>query len=167
MAFCSGCFLFDEFVLHSRVGFFESRKEMVIFMINVIMNIQNYANNCCKCIGQKLCLPCEVAEIFQEKVTFEIYKNCFNLDFLLKIKDNLCIQLVNLHESHDHFLCKILNEQYKYNQEKCIFILVDQLELALEKLVKSGKKLIDKIVNQKSVVIVRDFLKEFTFSISP
>ena len=112
MAFCRNCFLFDEFKLHSKLGFFEIRKEMVIFMLNVMLNIHKYVLDYCKCDGETICLSCEIANIFNEKITYEIYKNCLNIDILLKIKENLHVQLIRLLEKHDHFLCKIINEKY-------------------------------------------------------
>lgn len=48
MASCKNCFLCDEFKLHSKVGFFESRKDMVVFILNVILNVQKYFIQFCK-----------------------------------------------------------------------------------------------------------------------
>ena len=39
-----------------------------------------------------------------------------------KIKENLHVQLNNLLEKHDHFLCTIINEEYRYEQDESIFI---------------------------------------------
>ena len=89
MATCGNCFLFGEYKLYSKVGFFETRKEMVIFMLNVIMNIQKYVLDFCKCDGETICSLCQIAQIFDEKVTYEICKNCFDLNMLLKIKENI------------------------------------------------------------------------------
>ena len=167
MAFCGNCFLFDEFKLYSKVGFFETRKGMLIFMVNVIMNIQNYVYDYCKCDGQTICLPCEIAKIFDEKLTYEIYENCFSFDLLSKIKDNLCIQLINLQESHDHFLCKILNEKYNYHQEKCIFT-GKPISISVREACQEWEKIrIDKIVNRKLTVPVRNFLKDCVFTVDP
>ena len=85
MAQYSNCFLFDEFKLYSKVGFFELRKEMVIFMLNTILNIQKYFLDFCKCDGNSICLVCEIGEIFNKNLTYEIYKNCLNLNLMSKI----------------------------------------------------------------------------------
>ena len=165
MAFCGNCFLFDEYKLYAKIGFFESWKEMMVFMINVILNIQKYVIDFCKCDSQTTCLPCEIAETFNEKLTYEIYENCFNFDLLLKIKDNLCIQLINLKETHNHFLCKILNEKYEYYQEKCFFT-GRPINISVKDAYHEWEKIqIDKIVNQKLTVPVRDFLKDSVFTI--
>ena len=158
MVFCNNCFLFDEFNFQSKIGFFESQKEVVSFMINVLMNIQKYVYGYCKCDGQTICFPCEIAKILDEKLTHKIYENCFNFDLLSKIKDNLCIQLINLQESQDHFLCEILNEKYKYHQEKCIFT-GKPITISVREACREWEKIrMEKNMNQKLTVPVRDFL---------
>ena len=152
--------MFDEFKLHSKIGFFETRKEMVIFMLNVILNIQKYVLDFCKYDEETICLPCEIAGIFDEKVTYEIYKNCLNIDMLLKIKENLNVQLDKLQESHEHFLCKILNEKYKHYEQKCIFTC-NPISICVRKAYLEWEKMrIDKIVNRKTTVFVKDYFKD-------
>ena len=121
MAQCNNCFLLDEFKLYSKVGFFESRKEMVIFMLNTMLNIQKYFLDFCKCDGNSICLVCEIGEIFNKNLTYEIYKNCLDLNLMSNIKENLQVQLNRLLEKNDHFLCKILNEEYYYEQGNSMF----------------------------------------------
>ena len=121
MAQCNNCFIFDEFKLYSKVGFFESRKEMVIFMLNTILNIQKYFLDFCKCDGNSICLVCEIGEIFNKNLTYKIYKNCLDLNLMSNIKENLHVQLNRLLEKSDHFLCKILNEEYYYEQGNSMF----------------------------------------------
>ena len=115
-------FLCDEFKLHSKVGFFESRKDMAVFILKVILNVQKYFIQFCKCDGEAIYLQCEIANMFNSETTYEIYKNCLNLDFLLKVKQNLHLKLCELQEKHNHFLCKItINEKYHYSI-KSVFI---------------------------------------------
>ena len=121
MAHCDNCFLFDEFKLYSKVGFFELRKEMVIFMLKTKLNIQKYFLDFCKCDGNSICLVCEIGEIFNKNLTYEIYKNCLNLNLMCNIKENLHVKLNSLLEKHHHFLCKILNEDYYYEQGPSMF----------------------------------------------
>ena len=42
MAVCKNCFIFDEFKLQSKIGFFETRQSMVVFILNAILNIEKY-----------------------------------------------------------------------------------------------------------------------------
>lgn len=40
MATCKNCFLFDENKLNFRVGYSETRRDMLVFLLNVIMNVK-------------------------------------------------------------------------------------------------------------------------------
>ena len=160
MAFCVNCFLFDEFKLYSKVGFFETRKEMVIFMLNTILNIQKYILDFCKCDGENMCLSCEIAQIFDKKVTCEIYKNCLDLNFMSKIKENLHVQLNNLLEKHDHFLCTIINEEYRYEQDESIFTGEPISFSARTVYLEWEKMQIENIVNEKATIFVKKYVKE-------
>ena len=157
MPLCENCYLFGEFKLYSKVGFFESRQEMVIFMLNTILNIQKYFLDFCECNGHSICLLCNIGEIFNKNLTYKIYKNCLDFNLISNIKENLHVQLNNLLESsngNDHFLCKILNEDYYYEQGAGMFtgkpinISVRTAYLQWE------KTQIENIVNNDSYVLV-------------
>ena len=155
MAFCGNCFLFDEFKLYAKVGFFETRKEMVIFMLSTILNIQKYVLDFCKSDGVNMCLPCEIAQIFDKKVTYEIYKNSLDLNLMSKLKENLHVQLNNLLEKHDHFLCTIINEEYRYEQDESIFTGEPISFSARTVYLEWEKMQIENIVNEKATVFVK------------
>ena len=82
MAACKNCFLYSEINLHAKVGFFETRKDLVLFLLNVVLNIKDLFIDNCKCDSENICQPCSMGEIFNKKTVYEIYKNCLNLDFL-------------------------------------------------------------------------------------
>ena len=159
------CFLFDEFKLHTKIGFFESRRKTVVFIINVLMNTEKFFVEYCKCTDKSTCLPCEIAETYNEKLTYQIYENCFNLDLLLKVKQNLCIQLISLYDAHNHFLRKILSEDYVFHEEKCIFTGASINISVKEACCESEKKKTDEILNQKLIIPVNNFLKGAVFSV--
>ena len=98
MASHMDCFLFDEFKLYVKIGFFESRRKAVVFIINVLMNVEKFFVEYCKCTDK--------TETYNERLTYQIYENFFNLDLLLKLKQNLCIQLISLYDAHNHFYVK-------------------------------------------------------------
>ena len=162
MASCKNCFLCDEFKLHSKVGFFESRKDMAVFILNVILNVQKYFIQFCKCDGETICLQCEIANMFDSKTTYEIYKNCLNLDFLLKVKQNLHLKLCELQEKHNHFLCKIINEKYHYSI-KSVFSGEDIFFDVKKALTEWEETKTEEICRGKVSVIVEDYFKENRF----
>ena len=165
MASCKNCFLFDEYKLYSKVGFFERRQDMLIFILNVILNIRKYYFEYCKCDGENVCLPCQTAEIFNEETVNKIYKNCLDLDMLCKVKENLHLNLNNLLEKHDHFLCKVINERYHY-YHKCIFT-GKHVFLDIGVAVPEWENLkVNEIVNNKPQVNLENyFMKENIFKI--
>ena len=118
---CKNCFLFDEFKLSMEVGFFKKRRTTDVAMIlNIILNIQKYFLEYCECNGEVVCMYCFVADVFNEKVPYVIYKNCLDLDFLYKVNENLQVFLSELLRQNSHFLCRIINEKYQH-EHKCFF----------------------------------------------
>ena len=97
-----------------------------------------------------------------KKTVYKIYKNCLNLDFLSKVKENLHLQMCTLFEKKDHFLYKIINEKFYYHH-KCMFtgtnIYVDVSVTYSE----WEKIKIDAIVKKETKVTVSNFLKENPF----
>ena len=77
-----------------------------------------------------------------------------------KIKENLHVQLNNLLEKHDHFLCTIINEEYKYEQENSIFTGEPISFSARMGYLEWEKMQIENIVNEKANVFVKKYVKE-------
>ena len=67
----------------------------------------------CKCGGINICFPCQ-ANICYRKYQYVVYENCLNLNFLLKVKDNLHLNLFKMVPTYNHFLCMIINKKYQY-----------------------------------------------------
>lgn len=67
----------------------------------------------CKCDGTEICLICRSNIIYRD-YQYTIYKNCLNLDFLTKVRENLHKNLLKLVDSSKHFLCVIINEEFEY-----------------------------------------------------
>ena len=111
MVGCKNCFLFDDDKLNSKVGYFNTQRDMLVFLLNVVMNIKVHGLKFCKC-NRVICEPCQITDTFKKEITFKLYKNCFNLDLLNKDKENLHIHLINLFEKNYNFLCKIINDKY-------------------------------------------------------
>ena len=129
-------------------------------MLNAILNIQKYVLDFCKCDGENMCLSCEIAQIFDKKVTYEIYKNCLDLNFMSKIKENLHVQLNNLLEKPDHFLSTIINEDYKYEQNISLFTVEPISFSARMAYLEWEKMQIENTVNEKATVFVKKYVKE-------
>ena len=109
---CENCFLFDEEKLDKEMNYIEDKHSLTLFLLNVILNIQEIWNEFCICDGENICLPCQ-ANICYREYQYSVYKSCLNYDFLIQIKDNLYSNLIKRVPSYNHFLCKIINKKYK------------------------------------------------------
>ena len=118
MASCNNCFLFDADKLHAEIGYFKRIRDMVVLILNVILNIQEFFIEYCKCGGENICLVCEIEDMFKKtQFAVYVYDNSLNLDFVNKVRKNLHLKLLELAEEHNHFVCKVINEKYFYEDE--------------------------------------------------
>ena len=120
MAACDNCYLFDQMKLHKKSGFFETRKQMAIFILNVILNICSFNSDFCECDDENICYPCDMAVILDEEEVYSVNKNCLDLQFLSQFKEKLHEHFCKLYGLKNHFLCRIIEEQFHYHQ-KCFF----------------------------------------------
>ena len=114
--FCRNCFLFDQEKLEAQCCFFEDRHSLVLFLLNVILNIQKKWIDFGKCDRTKICSVCQ-CNIVYRKYQYVIYKNCLNLDFLAEVRENLHKNLSKMIESNNHFLCEIINKKFCYKHK--------------------------------------------------
>lgn len=159
MAACNNCYLFDQLKLHAKVGFFKARKHMVIFILNVLLNIENLHFDFCACTDESICYPCFLADIYDEDQVYAVYKNCLDLDFLSRFKEDLHTHLCRLFDAKSHFLCQIITEQL-YNRHKCFFtgyIVNIKVETAYQEWEKIK---INEIIKKDAKVIISDWLKQ-------
>ena len=67
----------------------------------------------CTCDGIDICLVCQLTTHYFKYE--HIYKNCLNLDFLSKARENIVSNLHLLLQDDGHFVCQIINEKYQYH----------------------------------------------------
>ena len=159
MAACTNCYLFDQVKLHAKVGFFKARKHMVVFILNVLLNIENLHFDFFECDNENICYPCFMADIYDEEQVYSVYKNCLDLDFLSQFKESLHLHLCKLFESKNHFLCKIIEEQFYYSR-KCFFrgyIVHIKVQTAY---LEWGKLKINEIIKKDAKVVISDWLRQ-------
>ena len=116
MAPCKNWFLYDQEKLENVCCFFKDRHSLVFLLLNVISNIQNLWLKFCKCDGKNICLPCQ-SNICYREYQYVVYKQCLNLDFLAKVRDNLHNNLLKMIYANNHFLCEIINNKYVYHHK--------------------------------------------------
>ena len=87
---------------------------MVIFLLNVVLNIEKFWKDFCFCTNSKLiCSVCQMRLIYLND-QYDIYENSFNMDFILKFHQDPIKNLNSLLEINCHFVCKVINEKYFY-----------------------------------------------------
>ena len=148
---CKNFCLFDQEKLEIQCCFFKDRHSLVLFLLNVILNIQKKWMDVCWCDGSKICLVCQSNIVYRE-YQYVIYKNCLNLDFLAKVRENLHKNLLKIVKSNNHFLCEIINEKFKYyhkdwfngNQVHCDLEHFSSLweKYKMEKIIKTDFKIV-------------------------
>ena len=112
MAPCKNCFLFDEEKLENACCFLTERYLLAFSLLNVVLNFQKMWLQ----FVYPVCLPCQ-ANICYRDYHYVVYKNCLNLDFLSKVRENLHQNLLKMSTSYNHFLCEKINKKYLYHHK--------------------------------------------------
>ena len=109
MAFvtCENCYLPDISKFHTKFFGFETRNELAIFILNLILNIEKFHKEFCTCEHDVICRSCTVAKIYN-KEQYKVFENCLNLDYLCEIKGKLHRSMFFLLEKKSHFICRII-----------------------------------------------------------
>lgn len=63
---CKNCFLLDEEKLENAFYHFEDRQSLALFMLNIILNIQEIWLDFSKCDGGNICLGCQANICYRE-----------------------------------------------------------------------------------------------------
>ena len=143
---CDNCLKFDKDCFEYKCNVFENRHVLVVFLINIVMNIQKLWEEFCMCDGVEICFICQ-ANLHYNKYEHTIYQNCLNLDFLSKVRENLVENLYKL-ENEGHFVCRIINQKYQYQHPDWFtgYVLFFNLE---HYLLRWEQKKINEVLRQK------------------
>ena len=109
---CKNCLKLAKDYFKYKCNVFENRHSLVLFLLNIVLNIQKKWEEYCTCDGVEICLVCQT-NMYYSKYEHTIYQNCLNLNLLSKVRENLVGNLYKL-EDKSHFVCQIINEKYQY-----------------------------------------------------
>ena len=111
---CQNCFKNNMDAFEKATCVFSSCRPLVIFILNVLLNIKDFKNCLCICKKDFLCLPCQFRMVYLND-DYDIYENSFNLHFLFvfhrHLYENLKILLV---EVESHLACELINKNHFY-----------------------------------------------------
>ena len=113
---CQNCFKDNVEAFEKATCQFRSRRLLVIFLLNVVLNIKDLWDRYCFCDKVGV-LPCSVCQSWAVYLNDEygIYKNLFYLNFLSNfqahvLKNLRCLLL----ETYCHIACHLINKKYFY-----------------------------------------------------
>ena len=116
---CQNCFKDNIDAFEKATCVFSSRRPLVIFLLNVVLNIKDLWERYCSC--EKSCIsPCLVCQfrLVYLNDDFDIYENSFDLHFLFTFHRHLYENLKRaLLEIDSHFVCKLINKKYFYTRK--------------------------------------------------
>ena len=69
---CKNCFLFDEEKLNSYMNYFPDKHSLTLFLLNVILNIQDKYLSFCKFDGKNICILCQ-GNIYYREYEYTVY----------------------------------------------------------------------------------------------
>ena len=111
---CPNCFVNETEKFQKTTCVFKSRQLLVLFLLNVVLNIEKFWAGFCYCADSKLiCFICQM-RVFYLNDQYDIYENSLNMDFLSKFHQDLITNLNNLLEMECLFGCKVINPKYFY-----------------------------------------------------
>ena len=152
---CQKCFKDDVEAFEKAMCQFHSQRSLVIFLLNVILNIKNLWDRYCFC--NKVVLPCLVCQFWVVYLNdeYDIYENSFDLNFLSDfhqhvIKNLRCLLL----EADSHTACHLINKKYFYIHKDWFDSSIEQFYLPYCLDVYENKKIND--IKNKDFKIVID-----------
>ena len=113
---CQNCFKDNIDTFKKATCVFSSRRWLVIFLLNVVLNIKDLWDHYCSCKKSciSLCLVWQFRLVYLND-DFDIYENFFDLHFLFTFPCHLYENLKRaLLEIDSHFVCELINKKYFY-----------------------------------------------------
>ena len=144
---CNNCFKDNVDAFEKATCQFNSLRSLVIFLLNVVLNIKDLREQYCFCEKVKnsvnRCSVCQfrIAYLNDE---YDIYENSFDLYFLSKFNTHLVKNLkCLLLESDSHIACRLVNKRFCYvfkdwfdGKLEQFFYHIASIFLKIEKLTK-------------------------------
>ena len=135
---------------------FRSWRSLVIFLLNVILNIKDLWDRYCFCdkVGVLPCLVCQFRVVYFND-EYDIYENSFNLNFLSDFHQHVVRNLrCLLLETDSHIACHLINKKYFYMHKYWFDGSIEQFYLPYCLDVYENKKIND--IKNKDFKIVID-----------
>ena len=110
---CENCFKDNVDAFEKTTREFISRRPMVIFLLNVVLNIKDLSDRYCFCKRTSsilLCLTCQFRIVYLND-EFDIYQNSLDMHFLVTFYHHLYKNLKRLLlETNSHLVCELVKK---------------------------------------------------------
>ena len=115
---CTNCSKNNNEAFEKPACVFPSRRPLVLSLLNVVLNIKDIWASYCFCTdGSFQCAVCQFRTVYLND-EYDIYENCFDLNFLSKFHDhmynNLKRLLLEIDLNNYHFACELINRKFFY-----------------------------------------------------
>ena len=110
----NNCYLVDSMKIHIKFSFHETRQKLVLFILQVLLNIQKYSHEFCTCEQDFFCHTCAIAQTY-ERTQYAVFEHFLSLDFLIDLKGRLHGPIRFLLEKKSHFVCTMLEKNFILN----------------------------------------------------
>ena len=114
---CENCFKDNVEAFEKTSCQFKSRRPLVIFLLNIVLNIKDLWGRYCFCVKKVGVLPCSICQfrVVYLNDEYNIYENSFDLNFLSVFHQHIYKNLkCLLLETDSHIACRLINKQYFY-----------------------------------------------------
>ena len=110
---CKNCLQNDEESFERSTCIFRSRWSLVIFLLNVVLNIKELWED--YCYYEKLSEKCSVCQFRMVYLNdFDLYEHSFDFNFLVNYHSHVYNNLVKLLGVKNHIVCKLVNTKFYY-----------------------------------------------------
>ena len=113
---CQNCFKDNVDSFKKATCQFQSRRSLVIFLLNVVLNVKDLWEHYCFCdnVGVLPCSVCQFRTVYLND-EYDIYENSFDLNFLSNFQRHVyktlkCLLL----ETDCHRACHLIKRKYFY-----------------------------------------------------
>ena len=93
----------------------KKRQDLVVFILNIFLNMEKCYMFYCTCKNQKLRLVCEVTVSFKD-IQYGIYQHSLNFKRIALVT-SLQSRLREIIKENNHFVCNIINQKIFYVHE--------------------------------------------------
>ena len=111
---CKNCLKDNEELFNHSTSIFKSRQSLVVFLLNVVLNIKDLWESYCysEKVSEK-CSLCQFKMIYWND-QYAIYENSFNMDFLVRFYSHMERNLWRLLKIDSHIPCELVSRQFYY-----------------------------------------------------